>query len=116
MNRKARRDFYKKVRNKGISKEAAYAYLEMKEAGMDELFLNPPSTFQSGDKVRIDTQKIKARKAYERMNDEYKRFIDASDGVVYTARPEKGNFVAPEENPAWHFWSGDLIKVTDTES
>lgn len=30
MNRKTRRDFYKKVRNKGISREAAYAYLEMK--------------------------------------------------------------------------------------
>lgn len=111
MNRKTRRNFYKKVRNKGISREAAYAYLEMKEAGLDELFLNPPTAFYRGDKVRIDTQKIKSRKAYERMNEEYRRFIESSDGVVYTARPEKGNFIVLEENPAWHFWSGDLIKV-----
>ncbi len=111
MNRKTRRSFYKKVRNKGISKEAAYAYLEMKESGLDELFSNPPAAFHSGDKVRIDTQKIKSRKAYGRMNEEYRKFIDTSDGMVYTARPEKGSFIVLEENPAWHFWSGDLIKV-----
>lgn len=113
MNRKTRRDFYKKVRNKGISKEAAYAYLEMKEAGLDEFFVNPPATFNSGQKVYIDTQKIKSRKAYERMSEEYKKFIEASDGVVYTASPEKGNFIVLEENPIWHFWSGDLIKVKE---
>lgn len=111
MNRKTRRDFYKKVRNKGISKEAAYAYLEMKAAGLDELFLNPSASFHSGDKVRIDTQKIKSRKAYGRMNEEYREFIESSGGIVYTARPEKGNFIVLEENPTWHFWSGDLIKA-----
>ncbi len=113
MNRKSRRDFYKKVRNKGISKEAAYAYLEMQETGMDELFLNPPSKFKSGDKVCIDTQKIKARKAYSRMNEEYRKFIEASDGEVYTAMPENGGFVALQENPVWHFWSGDLMKAEE---
>lgn len=111
MNRKTRRAFYKKVRNKGISKEAAYAYLEMKEAGLDELFTTPPHTFNSGDKVRIDTEKIKSRKAYERMSDGYKEFIENGGGVVYTAKPEKGNFITFEEDQTWHFWSGDLIKV-----
>lgn len=111
MNRKTRRDFYKKVRNKGISKEAAYAYLAMKEAGLDELFTTPPSTFNSGDKVCIDIEKIKSRKAYERMSDGYKKFIEDSAGVVYTAEPEKGNFITFEEDQTWHFWSGDLIKA-----
>lgn len=111
MNRKTRRDFYKKVRNKGISKEAAYAYLEMKEAGLDELFTSPPPVFADGDKVRIDVEKIKSRKAYERMNEEYKKFIEDSAGVVYTAKPEKGNFITFEEDQTWHFWSGDLIKA-----
>lgn len=62
----------------------------------------------SGDKVTIDVTKIKALKDYEGMNDEYKKFIESSEGVIFTAKVEKGNFVSLEENPKWLFWAGNL--------
>lgn len=109
MNRKERRDFVKKARRQGISKNTAEAYIAIKEAGLDKPSL--PKKFQEGDKVLLDIEKIKARKNYDRMSENYKAFVESNEGVVFTAHVERDNLISMKEAPAWLFWSGDLIKV-----
>ena len=45
------------------------------------------------------------------MADAYKEFVDASEGVVFTAHVERENMISLVEEPKWLFWSGDLEKV-----
>jgi len=104
MNREQKRDFIKKARKRGIDEKYAKAYIQAQESLENDARIN----IANGDKVTIDVTKIKALKDYEKMNNEYKRFVESSDGVVFTAKVEKGNFVSLEENPKWLFWAGNL--------
>ena len=113
MNRKERRDFVKKARSKGISKSTAEAYLTIRAAGLDKPML--PSKISEGDKVRLNLERIQNRKNYDKMSDGYKSFVSENEGVIFTAHVEKENLISLKEYPAWLFWSGDLIKITDEE-
>lgn len=109
MNRRQRRAFVKKAQSKGISKNAAEAYIAIKEAGLDKLSL--PKQFQEGDKVKLDVDKIMKRKDYEKMNPKYKEFVESSAGKVFTVHLERETLISLNEQPEWLFWSGSLIKV-----
>lgn len=111
MNRQQKRAFVKKARSKGISKNAAEAYLAIKEAGLDKLSL--PKQFQEGDKVKLDVEKIKRRKDYERLNPRYKEFVESNADTVFTAHLERETLISLKEQPEWLFWSGSLIKVKE---
>lgn len=116
MNRQQKRAFIKKAKSKGISKNVAEAYLAIKEAGLDKVSL--PKQFQEGDKVKLDVEKIKQRKDYEKMNPRYKEFVESNADTVFTAHLERETLISLAEQPEWLFWSGSLIKVkekTDAE-
>lgn len=116
MNRQQKRAFVKKAKSKGISKNVAEAYLAIKEAGLDKVSL--PKQFQEGDKVKLDVEKIKRRKDYEKMNPRYKEFVESNADTVFTAHLERETLISLAEQPEWLFWSGSLIKVkekTDAE-
>lgn len=109
MNRQQRRAFVKKAKSKGISKNAAEAYIAIKEAGLDRLSL--PKQFQEGDKVKLDVEKIKRRKDYDKMNPKYKEFVESNVDTIFTAHLERETLISFKEQPEWLFWSGSLIKV-----
>lgn len=111
MNRQQKRAFVKKAQSKGISKNAAEAYLAIKEAGLDKLSL--PKQFQEGDKVKLDVEKIKGRKDYGKMNPKYKEFVESNADRVFTAHLERETLISLKEQPEWLFWSGSLIKVKE---
>lgn len=111
MNRKARRDFVKKARKKGISKNTAEAYIAIKEAGLDKLSL--PKQFNEGDRVKLDVEKITSRKDYERLNPKYREFVESNRDTVFTAHLERDTLISFVEQPEWLFWSGILIKVEE---
>lgn len=116
MNRQQKRAFVKKAKSKGISKNVAEAYLAIKEAGLDKVSL--PKQFQEGDKVKLDVEKIKRRKDYEKMNPRYKEFVESNADTAFTAHLERETLISLAEQPEWLFWSGSLIKVkekTDAE-
>lgn len=109
VNRQQRRAFIKKAKSKGISKNAAEAYIAIKEAGLDKLSL--PKQFQEGDKVKLDVEKIKRRKDYDKMNPKYKEFVESNVDTIFTAHLERETLISLKEQPEWLFWSGSLIKV-----
>ena len=111
MNRQQKRAFVKKARSKGISKNAAEAYLAIKEAGLDKLSL--PKHFQEGDRVKLDVEKIKRRKDYEKLNPRYKEFVESNADTIFTAHLERETLISLKEQPEWLFWSGSLIKVKE---
>lgn len=111
MNRKARRDFVKKARKKGISKNTAEAYIAIKEAGLDKLSL--PKQFNEGDRVKLDVEEITSRKDYERLNPKYREFVESNRDTVFTAHLERDTLISFVEQPEWLFWSGILIKVEE---
>ena len=99
MNRQERRSIEKRVR-KGDA-------IRIGGAGTP----SPPKKFEEGEKLRLNIERIKARKNYDKMADAYKEFVDASEGVVFTAHVERENMISLAEEPKWLFWSGDLEKV-----
>lgn len=116
MNRQQKRAFIKKAQGKGISKNVAEAYLAIKEAGLDNVSL--PKQFQEGDKVKLDVEKIKRRKDYEKMNPRYREFVESNADTVFTVHLERETLISLVEQPEWLFWSGSLVKVegrTDAE-
>lgn len=75
---------------------------------------SPPQKFQEDTKFKLDIEKIKARKNYERMNENYKQFLADNVDTVFTAHVDRGHLISAKEEPRWLFWSGDLIKVEET--
>lgn len=116
MNRQQKRAFIKKAQGKGINKNVAEAYLAIKEAGLNNVSL--PKQFQEGDKVKLDVEKIKRRKDYEKMNPRYREFVESNVDTVFTVHLERETLISLVEQPEWLFWSGSLVKVkrrTDAE-
>lgn len=111
MNRKQKRDFVRQVRKKGVSKSTAEAFIAIQEAGLGKPSF--PQHIVEGDKVRIDLEKVKARKNHDKMSANYKEFVENNADKVFTAHVERPNLISFVEAPAWLFWSGDLIKVGD---
>lgn len=116
MNRQERRNLEKRVRRGGASEQEAKAYVKT-ISNADAIRIggagtpSPPKKFEEGEKVRLNIERIKARKNYDKMADAYKEFVDASEGVVFTANVERENMISLVEESKWLFWSGDLEKV-----
>lgn len=78
--------------------------------------------FQEDDSVMLDIDKTTSRKTYKKTAENYKAFVEASKGVVFTVHVNYDCFcliggeslISLKENPEWLFWSGDLVKVEKT--
>ena len=121
MNREQRRALEKKARKHGASKEDAKKYVDVmsraeaiKQNGAGRY--TPAKEINEDQKVMINLAAVQGRNNYSNMASEYKAFVEASGGVVYTAHVEKPNLISLKENPNWLFWSGDLDVVTEMDS
>ena len=110
MNRKERRQFVKNAKKKGISKGAAEAYLAVKEMGLDLSEAVVPKTYNEGDIVKLDVERIKAQTSYVNKSESYRNFIDENVNTEFTIGPSKGNLCTLVNCP-YLFYSGDLIRV-----
>ena len=72
-----------------------------------------PQKFNEDDKFMLDIEKIKSRKNYNRMTDNYKRFVNENADTVLTAHVESRGLISAKEEPVWLFWSGDLLRVVE---
>lgn len=106
MNRDQRRKFSKRAKKRGINEQITDLYLSMDRNGLE--VPSPPQKIESGQKVMLDAERIKARRNYDRMTADYKAFVDQNTETVFTAKVEKENLISMEEEPRWLFWSGDL--------
>ena len=116
MNREQKRSLEKRLRKKGIKKERAQELVKkMNDADLIRQngsgVPNPPRTFAEGDKVKMNLELIKSRVNYEKMSDDYKRFVEEHADEVFTAHVERTNLISFMEEPRWLFGSGDLVKV-----
>lgn len=105
MNREQRREFAKRAKARGISDEHINAYIAWVNSGGNNIY-----EIKEGDKVLLNVRKIISGVNYSRMVPAYKKFIEESEGVVFTAHIERGCLVSLMENPKWLFWIGDLVK------
>lgn len=115
MNREQRRKYERQLRSKGITEKDI------------ELFFNALSSIgveiKNGDKVRINTERIRNHPDYERMNPKYKQFLSDNEDKEFTATKIKNgfsrSFVEFEEDttdPPWLWCMDDLIKVEGEET
>lgn len=117
MDREQRRKFTKQMKAKGYSEkpiEIALA-LQGEKPKID--------IFDEGDKVKLNTSRIKSHPDYSKNIDfnkqNYHNFIDANDGKVFTVEYDPKHTNNPtlfclkedETDPKWLWWTGDLIKV-----
>lgn len=118
MNREQKRNYIKIAKKKGIGEEYARAYIALKESEESDMVISSEDikniifdrkAIKDGDKVLINVDKITSNKNYSKMLEEYREFIENSNGVIYTAKVEKEHFVSLEENPKWLFFAEDLI-------
>ena len=121
MNREQKRGLERKLRKKGYSEADAKKYVasaealeEIRKSGSGEA--SPPKKFSEGDKVKLNIQRIKERKNYDRMLDGYKEFVNGNTDTVFTAHVERENMISMAEEPRWLFWSGDLDLVEKAEA
>ena len=119
MNREDRRTLTRAAKKRGLTESQAKAFVEVanradviRREGVGET--SPEIKFNEGDKVYINIPLVKSRKNYELMSELYKKFVDESEGVPYTAHIEKEKLVSFVEDPRWLFWSGDLIGEKET--
>lgn len=121
MNREQKRAMERKLRKKGYTEADAKQYVKSAEAlgsiirlGSGEA--SPPQKFNEGDKVKLNLSRIKGRKNYDKMLDNYKEFVDGNADTVFTAHVERKNLISMQEEPRWLFWSGDLDLVERAEA
>lgn len=121
MNRETRRKLKKAVKKRGLTESQANAYVavvnradEIRRNGVGEN--TPEKHFEEGDKVLINVAAVKARQNYEKMSENYKEFIEKSEGVVYTAHIEHQKLISFAEEPQWLFWSGDLLSEAEAKA
>lgn len=107
MNRDQKRKFVKEASKHGVDKKVAKAYAEVGDLKLKSDGGN--NVFNKGDKVRIDTHRIRSQKDYESKSDKYKEFINSSDGVVYEIDNQSGALCSLT-GYSWLFFWGDLIK------
>lgn len=105
MNRKKRREFTKKAKEKGVPEEYIKSYITMLNNK------NNDSSIPDGTKIMLDVNKIRSGKNYERMLPEYKAFVESSKDRVFTAHVKEGGLIELEEETKWLFWPGDLKKI-----
>lgn len=113
MNREQKRALEKKSRKNGMNKELAKTFAEIASGTGNN---SPRQDISEGDKIQLNVELIKSRKNYDRMNPKYKELVESSEGKIFTAHVERTHMISLVEEPAWLFWSGDLIKIPETET
>lgn len=120
LNREERRSLARKARKKGATAKEAKNYVAIaenldaiKKSGTDGT--SHAQEISNGDKVKLNIDRIKARKNYSRMLDGYKQFVEENADRVFTANVESKNIITMLEDRRWLFWSGDLDIVEKKE-
>lgn len=109
MNRKERRVLAKRLHTTPNVIEAALALLKLGEIKAKKL--------ETGDKVRIDVDRIKTRKIPFRQN--YLDFVEAHRQDVFTVEQDTTPYTyivtlaEDTTQPKWYFHADDLIKVEE---
>ena len=109
MNRENRRALKKKLRDKKARTLASNVLGALGDKINDVI--------RAGDLVALDVEQIMGRKDYPHMQEGYRKFVEASRGKVFVARPRHerpDGFSATIELEGvenWIFWYGDLIRV-----
>ena len=109
MNRENRRALRKKLKDKKVRTLAS----DILGALGDKI----NDVIHDGDLVTLDVERIMGRKDYPRMQEGYRKFVEANRGKVFTARPHHkrpDGFSATIELEGvenWIFWHGDLLRV-----
>lgn len=114
MNRKQRREYGQQLRRKGVTQEDIAMFFKLLAAESRDL--------RDGDKVRIDIERIQAHPDYDKMNSNYKQFLEDHKEAVFTISSVKKGFgkcfIELEEDatdPKWLWCSDDLILVEEGE-
>lgn len=116
INREQRRRAYKQIKKKlnTSDKEVINRFIStVEEASLVEL-----DSFDDGDKVKLDADKIVGRKDFDNMTESYRNFVTSNRDKVFTAHIEQGNLVSFEEVDEFEsflFLSSDLILVEKKE-
>lgn len=109
MNRENRRALKKKLRDKKARTLASDVLGALGDKINDVI--------RAGDLVTLNVEQIIGRKDYPHMQEGYRKFVEASRGKVFVARPHHerpDGFSATIELEGvenWIFWYGDLIRV-----
>lgn len=112
MNRVQRREFFREARMKNIPRDVAQVYYDVIEANQRA----PDEEILDGDTVEIKVEQIKAGVNYNRMNEEYKDFIESADSKKFKAVVLENRLVSLEGVGKWLFWQGDLKKCEPEET
>ena len=111
MNRAERRKMDKKLRSvKGYT-----AYKKLVEASMK--LGAEENMLEDGEQVKLNVAQIMGRPEWERLNVDYRAFVQACSDTVFTAKVRRRSaggypvIVDLEGCDTWTFWSGDLIRI-----
>lgn len=112
MNRAYKRKFVKAAKKRGVDETIADVYLRLKENGMEKMDI------RDGDRVRLNLKSIQAHPDYPRLSVAYRQFVEENAETVFTAKygedeQAKSLVCLKEDSIGWHFWPGDLIKVSE---
>lgn len=75
-----------------------------------------------GDSVILDVDQIVSRKDYQRMQEEYRQFVESSRNKVFIAHSHRERadgfsaLIELEGVEKWLFWYGDLIRVKNFQA
>lgn len=114
MNRENRRALQKKLRNKKVRTLASDVLGSLGDKINDVI--------KDGDLVTLNIKQIVGRKDYPRMQEGYRKLVEASHGKVFVAHPHHkrpDGFSATIELEGvenWIFWYGDLIRVKEIQT
>lgn len=115
--RKVLEKAYRKVgKSRAEAKEIAKQMYDIDKIRLDGVGdVTRPQKFNEDDKFMLDIEKIRARKNYNYMTDNYKRFVSENVDTVFTAHVESRGLISAKEEPMWLFWSGDLLRVAEVQ-
>lgn len=75
-----------------------------------------------GDSVILNVDQIVSRKDYQRMQEEYRQFVESSRNKAFIAHPHRERadgfsaLIELEGVEKWLFWYGDLIRVENFQA
>lgn len=111
MNRSQRRATDKKLRSvKGYNLYKKLVESSMKQPATDDML-------EDGEQVKINVDQIMGRKEWDRLNPNYRAFVQQNRDTVFTAkirRRSAGGYPVVIDLvgfDTWSFWSGDLIRM-----
>lgn len=111
MNRAQRRKTDKKLRSvKGYNLYKKLLEESMKMVATEDML-------EDGEQVKINVDQIMGRAEWDRLNSDYRTFVQQNRDTVFTAkirRRSPGGYpviVDLEGFDTWSFWSGDLIRL-----